>query len=248
MQTPLSNPPKPVSTVWHPELTRLPPLHSWRRAYRLVARLLARLVIAVLTKTTVSGLENFPRSGPALIVVNHLGDADTAAVLAVLPRSPDALGKLELIYEFPLLGKIMDWYGMIWLHRGRPDRRALEFAVQALREGRCLAIAPEGRYTLVRGLEHGGSGAAYVAMRAGVPPIPVALTGTENSKVYGSLRRLRRPRISLTIGRPIPLEPGTDPKPRALKEATEKIMQTLARLLPPEYRGVYGGSSSSDPV
>ncbi len=242
MQTPQSNPPKPVSSLWHPELTRLPPLHFWRRAYRLLARLLARLVVSLLTKTTVTGLEYFPRRGPALIVLNHLGDADTAAVLAVLPRAPDALGKLELIYEFPVLGKIMDWYGTIWLHRGRPDRHALECGVQALREGRCLAIAPEGRYTLVHGLEHGSSGAAYVAMRAGVPLIPLALTGTENSKVYGSLRRLQRPRISLTLGRPIRLKPGTDLTPRALKEATAEIMQTLARLLPPEYRGVYGGS------
>jgi 1-acyl-sn-glycerol-3-phosphate acyltransferase len=139
----------------------------------------------------------------------------------------------------------MDWYGTIWVHRGRPDRRALDFAVQALRQGRHLVIAPEGRYTLSHGLERGTSGAAYVAMRARLPVVPVALTGTENPKVYSSLRRLRRPCISLTVGAPIHLRTDAGVTPRALKDATEEIMHALARLLPPEYRGVYGGTPAA---
>ncbi len=244
MQTPPPIPPKPVSVVWHPELTRLPPLHSWRRAYRLIACLLARLLLRLLTRTTLRGLENLPATGPALIVLNHLGDADAPLVLATLPQAPEALGKLELLYEFPVLGKVMDWYGIIWVHRGRPDRRALECAVGALREGRYLVIAPEGRYTLTHGLERGGSGAAYVAMRAGVPLIPVALTGTENPKVYGNLRRFQRPSISLTVGRPIRLSPDAGLRPRALRNATDQVMRALAGLLPPDYRGVYAEPDS----
>lgn len=239
MQTPPAIPPKPVSQVWHPELTRLPALRLRRRIFRRVVRLIARLLLALLTRTTLRGLENLPSTGPALVVLNHLGDADTAVILAALPRAPEALGKLELIYEFPVLGRVMDWYGTIWVHRGRPDRRALECAIRALQEGRLLAIAPEGRYTLMHGLERGNSGAAYLAMRSGLPLIPVALTGTENSKVYSSLRRLRRPRISLTVGAPIHLSTDAGLTPRALKTATDLIMHALARLLPPEYRGVY---------
>ncbi len=143
MQTPPAIPPKPVSQVWHPELTRLPRLHFRRRMFRLVVRFSARLLVRLLTRTSLYGLENLPSTGPALIVLNHLGDADTAVILDALPQAPEALGKLELIYEFPVLGKLMDWYGTIWVHRGRPDRRALECAIQALEEGRFLAIAPE---------------------------------------------------------------------------------------------------------
>ena len=114
--------------------------------------------------------------------MNHLGDTDTAIMLAALPVAPEALGKIELLSEYPVLWKLMDWYGTIWLHRGRVDRRALACAVQALAEGRVVTIAPEGRYTLTRGLEKGGFGAAYVALRAGVAIIPVALTGTDNAE------------------------------------------------------------------
>ncbi len=239
MQTPQPIPPKPLSQVWHPELTRLPSLHWRRRLYRRLVRLLARLIVRLLTRTTVHGLQNLPPRGPALIVINHLGDADTPVVLSVLSRAPEALGKLELIYEFPALGRLMDWYGTIWIHRGRVDRRALDCAFRALADGRLLIIAPEGRYSLTDGLERGGSGAAFVALKTGVPVIPVVLTGTRNSQVYLSLRRLHRPIITLTVGPPIHLHPEAGADSRAIKSATDQIMRTLAAMLPPDSRGVY---------
>ena len=59
----------------------------------------------------------------------------------------------------------MDWYGTIWVHRGRPDRRALRAALNGLAEGRMLAIAPEGRESISGELEQGTDGAAYIALR-----------------------------------------------------------------------------------
>ena len=237
MQTPPSAPPKPIAGLWRPELTRLPPLHRPRRLFRGFVRLLARALIRALTRCSLRGLEYLPKAGPVLIAMNHLGDTDTAIMLAALPVAPEALGKIELLSEYPVLWKLMDWYGTIWLHRGRVDRRALACAVQALTEGRFVAIAPEGRYTLTRGLEKGGFGAAYMALRAGVAIIPVALTGTDNRSVYGSLRRFRRAPISLTVGKP--LNVAGDDSPQALRRATQQIMEALARLLPVEQRGAY---------
>ena len=231
-------PPKPISNIWRPELTQLPQLTLSRRFFRRFVRVLARVVIPLLTRSTLSGLEHFPAHGPALLVVNHLGDADAALLLAGLPVAADALGKIEMLYEFPVLGKLMDWYGTIWLHRGRPDRRALRCALQAFEQGRFLIVAPEGRYSLTRGLERGGKGAAYLAVKAGVPVIPIALTGTENRSVYGDLRRLKRPALSLSVGEPLQLMEAADDT-GALAENTQRIMETLARLLPEDYRGLY---------
>ena len=78
------------------------------------------------------------------MVSNHLGDADGIVGLAFAKTPFDLLGKIEL-YDFPVVGKLMDWYGTIWVHRGRPDRRALKTALDGLAEGRMVAIAPEGR-------------------------------------------------------------------------------------------------------
>ena len=237
MQTPPFLPPKAVTKIWRPELTRLPRLNWARRAFRMVARLLARTLIWLLTDATFQGLEHFPTQGPALIVVNHLGDADTAILLGVLSVAPEALGKIEL-YDFPILGKLMDWYGIIWLHRGQPDRRALRCALDGLAEGRFLIIAPEGRYTLVRGLEEGGPGAAYLALKAKVPIVPIALTGTENANIYGNLSRFRRPQVSLSVGEPFHLAVAMDNR-EAVRAGTRQIMVSIARLLPIDYRGVY---------
>ena len=228
-------PPKPITEIWRPDLTRLPPLHAARLFFRRTARLVAILLLRLLTRTTISGLEHLPR-GPALFATNHLGDADAVALLAAFPVGPEVLAKIEMMH-FPVVGRLMDWYGMIWLHRGRPDRRALRAALQAFEQGRSLVMAPEGRYSLADGLEPGGNGAAYLAEKARVPILPVALTGTQNDHVYGSLRRLKRPRISVSIGEPI-LVSASDGR-LSLDADTQRIMRSLAALLPPEYRGVY---------
>ncbi len=230
-------PPKPLTDIWRPDLTRLPPLSAGRRLLRRALRVLARVLLRLLTRTTMSGLEHIPSRGAVLFATNHLGDADAVALLAAFPAGPEVLAKIEMLH-FPVVGKLMDWYGMIWLHRGRPDRRALRSALDAFQQGRSVVVAPEGRYSLAHGLEPGGKGAAYLAERAGVPVLPVAMMGTENSKVYGSLRRLRRPKITVSVGEPILLPPPRDDR-QGLEQDTRRIMEALAALLPPDYRGAY---------
>jgi 1-acyl-sn-glycerol-3-phosphate acyltransferase len=154
-----------------------------------------------------------------------------------LPASLDALGKIEL-YDFPILGKLMDWYGMIWLHRGRADRRAIKAALDGFAEGRIILIAPEGRYSLIGGLEEGQHGAAFLALKADVPIIPVVMTGTENAHVYGHLKRLRRAPVTLRIGKAFRLSQQADRR-EMMREGTDQIMEALADLLPEAYRGSY---------
>jgi 1-acyl-sn-glycerol-3-phosphate acyltransferase len=237
MQNQPLSPPKPVTEVWRPELTRLPALHWKRRLYRTVWRGLFKLLIAVLTKRTTAGLENFPRKGPALVVFNHLGDADGPLLVSTLPASLEAMGKVEL-YDFPVLGKIMEWYGTIWLHRGKPDRRAIKAALDGFAEGRFILIAPEGRMSLVGGLEEGQQGAAFLAIKADVPIVPVAITGTDNAHIYGHLKRLQRPPVSLRVGKAFRLSQQADRR-EMLREGTRQIMESLAGLLPEDYRGSY---------
>jgi 1-acyl-sn-glycerol-3-phosphate acyltransferase len=185
----------------------------------------------------VSGLENVPRSGPALVVVNHLGDADLVVGVALSPVQFEAVSKVEL-HKLPLVGALMEAYGVIWIHRGQPDRRALRAVLDGLHEGRLIAIAPEGRESLSGALEEGTGGAAFLALKANVPVVPLTFTGTENESIYGNLRRLRRTPVTMTIGPAFNLEQQADRK-QALEAGTRQIMLALARQLPPEYRGAY---------
>ena len=230
--------PKPVSEVWRPELVRLPRLTLARRAFRAFSHGLIKLVAKTCLNLKVEGLGNIPKRGPLLIVINHLGDADAVAILSILPQPPDALGKIEL-YDYGLLGRLMDLYGMIWLHRGRPDKRALRAALDGLAEDRVIVIAPEGRESLTGALEEGRGGAAFLALKSGASILPIALAGTENEKVYSRLKHLRRVAVNLRVGEPFKLTGRDEARRKALDEGTRLIMQALAELLPEEYRGAY---------
>jgi 1-acyl-sn-glycerol-3-phosphate acyltransferase len=182
-------------------------------------------------------MEQYPRQGPALVVINHLGDPDAVLVLACLPEFPEVIGKIEL-RDIPILRWVAAGLGIIWVQRGQPDRRAIATALQAFSQGRRVIISPEGRESITGALEAGTNGAAFLALKAGVPVVPVTVTGTENWRIYGNLKRLRRTAVTLTVGQPFDLQ-RYDDRHETLQEGTRLIMGTLARQLPSGYRGVY---------
>jgi 1-acyl-sn-glycerol-3-phosphate acyltransferase len=231
------SPAKPRAEIYRPELTKLPAHTPWRRFFRYVVKLVCRLLVLVFFKYEVRGLENIPNKGPVLVAVNHLGDSDVILGMAFFPPKVDPMAKMEL-YFFPLVGWFMEAYGSIWVHRGTADRRAIRTALQGLKQGRFIGLAPEGRESLSGALEEGTGGAAYLALKASVPVIPVTFTGTENRRVFGNLKRFRRTQVSMTVGQLFTLDDNRERK-KAITEGTRTIMLALARQLPPEYRGVY---------
>lgn len=237
MQIPQSSQPKPVTDWWRPDLVRLPRLTWWRHAARFLLRGLLKLTTLVTMQATVHGMENFPQQGPALVVINHLGDADVVLLAAVIPRSIDGMGKIELS-EHWLVGPIFRAYGVIYIHRGRPDRKAIRAALDGLAEGRMIALAPEGRQALDGKLEEGTDGAAFLAMKSGAQIVPIAMTGTGNENIYSHLRRWQRARVTLTVGKPFKLQVQAD-RQKMLREGTQQIMAALASLLPESYQGNY---------
>ena len=230
--------PKPRSEHKYSHISRLPHLVWWRRLTRWLIKWLSKIVVTICIRLETDGLENLPKHGPAIIVGNHLGDADLIIGLAISPSLiVEVLAKSEL-YEFPILGLILEIYGVIWVHRGQPDRKALRAALEGLEDGRFIAIAPEGRESLTGSLEEGTGGAAYLALKSDVPIVPVTVTGTENNQVYGNLKRFRRTNVSLRVGLPFRLQRTSNLRD-SVKAGTETIMRILANQLPLYYRGNY---------
>ena len=101
-----------------------------------------------------------------------------------------------------------------------------------------IALAPEGRQSVIGGLEEGTEGAAFLAMKSGALIVPVAMTGTENDNVYGHIKKWKRAEVTLTVGKPFYLQEQAN-RQEMLREGTRQIMESLASLLPESYKGNY---------
>jgi 1-acyl-sn-glycerol-3-phosphate acyltransferase len=134
---------------------------------------------------------------------------------------------------------------VIFVARGEADREAMGRALEVLRSGGALAVAPEGTRSRTGGLQAGRDGAVYLASRTGATIIPVAAWGQEQA--LGAWRRLKRPDIHIHIGEPFRLPTGAERARTAeLHGYTDELMMTLARMLPEKYQGVYADRVRSD--
>ena len=217
--------------------TALPTPAPW---FRRLFPVLARLLLALFARCEVRGVENIPRVGRGLIASNHLGHLD-AFVSAAALRRPCEVIVLADLYDVPVTGQALRWYGAIPVRRDAFDREALRTGLEVLSRDRLLWVAPEGQISETGALMRGREGVAWLAWRADAPVVPVAITGTE--RAFADLRRLRRPRLTITFGEPLSLSvaPHVERAARgaALAANTETLMRAIAALLPPSYRGVY---------
>ncbi len=214
------------------------PLHT--HIFRIVLRPIFRLLFHILSQVRIRGLENVPKRGPYLIAINHISLYEPPFILAFWPTPPEAAGAVE-IWERRGQNLLVRLYGGIPVHRGNYDRTLIETMLAALRSGRPLLIAPEGGRSHQLGMRQALPGAAYVIDQASVPVIPVGIVGATDDFLNNALHG-RRPVIEMRIGQAVQLPPITgkgEQRRLARQHNVDLIMQRIAALLPPEYRGVY---------
>ncbi len=204
--------------------------------YRIVRVILSAL-LSLITRREYIGLENIPDEPPYILVINHLAVFDSPLLLTVCPHTIRAFAAAKHKRN-PLYAPLLVIMSSIWVRRGEVDRQALREALDVLKRGEVLGMAPEG--TRARGpyaLQKGKTGPAYLATRADVPIVPVGVTGTEQIK--RNLPRLRRTHVRAVVGEPFRLPESGPVRGQKLREYTDLIMHRIAELLPEEYRGVY---------
>jgi len=201
-----------------------------------IIRAIIDVLVNLFIRREYVGLENFP-DPPYILATNHLSVFDTPVLLTICPHTIRALTAAKHKRN-PIYAPLLVIMGSIWVRRGEVDRRALREALDVLKQGGVLGLAPEG--TRARGtyaLQEGKTGTAYLATRADVPIVPVGLAGTE--RIKDNLLRLRRTYVRAVVGEPFRLPENGRVRGQKLHEYTDLIMHRIAELLPEEYRGVY---------
>ena len=203
-------------------------------------------VAKLLWRPTVVGVHHVPRTGPLIVASNHLSFADSMVIPFVVPRKVVFLAKSDYFTGTGLKGLASRvWFeGMGMLPVDRDDTKAalasLDIALGVLGRGEAFGIYPEGTRSRDGRLYRGRTGVAHLALTAGVPVVPVGLTGTERLQPVGS----KRPRVvdvSVEFGAPLDFTGRFEgvPSGRARREATDEIMAAIAGLTGQVEAGVY---------
>ncbi|HUN23787.1 MAG TPA: lysophospholipid acyltransferase family protein [Anaerolineales bacterium] len=184
----------------------------------------------------VSGTENIPVTGPAILIYNHIASGDPGLIIGNLPRHPVPLAKRET-YKIPIWGMFSRIWDIIPVNRTGSDREALLRSLEVLSAGETILIAPEG--TRNPQLGYAQDGVAYLAWKSGAPIVPIAVSGTVGFPTF-SRKRWQQPGAHLVFGKPFRLAPMSQrPRKEQLEQISTEIMVKIAELLPPELRGVY---------
>lgn len=157
---------------------------------------LMRPIYALIWPRRVSGLENLPAEGGAILCANHFSAHDPLYVASCIPlaRPVHFLAKKELFEHQPLKA-FVTWLGAIPVDRGHADLSAIRAAMKVVRDGEVLGIFPQGTRSPDNSPTPMLNGASMIALRGGVPVIPVY--------VDGPYRWFRK--IDVRIGAPIDL-------------------------------------------
>ena len=193
--------------------------------YALIRWVLKRLLRACF-RLSVIGEAHLPRTGPVILAANHPSQMDPVALGAALQRRVSFLAAAELL-TMPVLGALIRPFHPIPIKRGQFDLRAIKECLNRLSRGDALLVFPEGGISRDGRLQPARDGLAFLAVRSGVPVIPIGIRGTYDVWPLGT-RFPHRGRIEVRIGEAV--IPQGDLSRSAQTALTARVMQAIADL------------------
>jgi 1-acyl-sn-glycerol-3-phosphate acyltransferase len=172
------------------------------------------------------------------VIANHVNFLDAPVLISHLyPRPTTGLVKEET-WDNPFMAFLFNVWDGIPLNRDVADFEAFRRAKEALKEGKILAMAPEGTRTEDGRLIRGKPGVAVLASQCDAPLLPIAYYGHE--KFNKNISRLKRTKMIIRVGDPFQINLNGHSKNKSTMQAvTDAIMIEIAKLLPNVYRGEY---------
>ncbi len=200
------------------------------RGFYSVIRSLLHGIFLILTRVKVYGRENIPIHGPFVLAPVHRSNVDTPLASTVTHRRMRFMGK-DSLWKIRPIGAVFSALGGFPVSRGTADREALSRCIAVLSSGQPLVLFPEGERKSGPIVQPLFDGAAYVAIKAGVPIIPVGIGGSESVMTKGS-KMIHARKCVIVIGAPIFVAPSSDgPTPRSvIHDVSSRLHADLQRL------------------
>lgn len=209
--------------------------------HRVLRAIIFLLRILLLVTYEIRGREHPRPKEPFIVVTNHMSVLDTPLVFLSIPTTRWRAFAGEKWAHHPFFGPLLKYGGAIFINRGEVDRQALAEGLAALKDGYVFGLAPEGTRSKTGRLQEARAGAAYLALKANVPIIPIGMINTE--QWHHNIKRLRPTHVITEIGPSFMLpDLGRRPRSRDLAAYTHFIMIHIARQLPERYHGHYADS------
>ncbi len=202
-----------------------------------------RSFFRILSPITIEGKENIPLGKPYILAMNHVSIFDPPFIATFWPEMLEIIAA-QTAFERRGQKEILEWYGVIPVHRGEYDRILLDKIFSAIHSGHPLLIAPEGSRSGKVAMQRAKPGVAYIFEKAQVPIIPAGIMGTTRD-YWDKAKRGKRPPLTLRIGPEINLPPivSKGKERRTSRQANaDVVMSHIDGLLPDEYDGVYAES------
>jgi len=200
----------------------------------------------------VKGLENVPRTGPLIVVCNHLSFVDSVFLPLMIDRQMAFLAKSDYFTGKGIKGWFIRFFmtsaGQLPIDRsgGKASEASLNAGLQVLAEGGVLAIYPEGTRSPDGRMYRGRTGVARMILEAHVPVIPAAVIGTEKVMPLGSnIPKVHR--VGVVIGEPLDFSrfEGMESDRFVLRSITDEIIYEMNKLSEQEYVDVYASTIRS---
>jgi 1-acyl-sn-glycerol-3-phosphate acyltransferase len=183
------------------------------------------------------GRHRLPRSGGYILAPSHRSMMDIPFLAAVTPRRVRFMGKASA-FEIPVIGFLFGALGGFPVQRDGTDRKAVRDSIAILQGGEPLVVYPEGTRQHGPAIQPLQPGAAYLAIRAGVPIVPVGIAGSEEIFRSHGTKRPRFGRVGIVVGEPIP-PPERSGGGAVKREVVDDLTQVLAKRLQQVFDDAY---------
>lgn len=195
-----------------------------------LAQRLVRLLWPLVGRLDVEGNEHVPETGPFLLIANHQSYLDPVLIQAVIPRPMYTMAK-STEFSSPLVGGLLERLKSFPVRRFEIDPQAVRIVLRHLEAGRGVGIYVEGERTWDGRLKHPRLGTLRVILKAGVPVIPVGISGAYDVWPRWH-RRIQRGMVRIRIGQSLRFPQLDDREARnaVLPEARERLMSALSAL------------------